>query len=62
MLLHRTEDEAEVLGAFLPGYRTPTYPAHAIRGVAVYSCSVEPFAMPWSMTPHGMAMILRRRS
>jgi hypothetical protein len=26
------------------------------------SCSVELFIMPWSMTPHGMALILRRQS
>jgi hypothetical protein len=30
------EDEAEVLGAFLLGYRTPMYPAHTICGTAVY--------------------------
>jgi hypothetical protein len=61
-LLHRMEDEAEVLGAFyldIGHLRTPP-----MRSVARWciSCSVELFIKPWLMTPYRMAMILRKRS
>jgi hypothetical protein len=52
MLQHHMEDEAKVLRAYLPGYRTPTYPAHGTSGSAVEHALRQAIVM--TLGPHSI--------